>query len=293
MNPPVAASITASGPGVRTDAEVPADPFDEAVDDQEQIWARIRAEAAADAAREPALAGFLHNAVLRHDCLSQALSHVLSTKLDSPGMDAHVLRDFISEAIEQEPSILEAVFADLRAVLTRDPATRGYSQPLLYLKGFHAVQAYRIAHHFWLQGRQPLALYLQNRISEVFAVDIHPGARIGKGIMFDHATSVVIGETAVVGDDFSMLHEVTLGGTGKEGGDRHPKIGRGVMIGAGAKVLGNIVVGDGARVGAGSVVLRDVAPHTTVAGIPAKPVALPPGSFPALEMDQSFDCDPA
>lgn len=305
MNAPVATSaargIAGSADRARPDADTLDEPFPEGfvepfagdVDDQGQIWAQIRAEAAADAAREPALAGFLHNAVLRHDCLSQALSHVLATKLDSPGMDAHVLRDFISEAIDDEPSILEAVFADLRAVLSRDPATRGYSQPLLYLKGFHAVQAHRIAHHFWLQGRQPLALYLQNRISEVFAVDIHPGARIGKGVMFDHATSVVIGETAVVGDDFSMLHEVTLGGTGKVGGDRHPKIGRGVMIGAGAKVLGNITVGDGAKIGAGSVVLRDVPPHTTVAGIPAKPVAMPPGSFPALDMDQSFDCDPS
>lgn len=259
---------------------------------QEEIWLQIKAEAAADAVREPALAGFLHNAVLRHDCLSQALSYVLARKLESPAMDAYVLRDFITEAIDEDPEILDAVFADLRAVVTRDPATRGFSQPLLYLKGFHAVQAYRVAHHYWEEGRHALAMYLQNRISEVFAVDIHPGARIGKGVMFDHATSVVIGETAVVGDDFSMLHEVTLGGTGKEGGDRHPKIGRGVMIGAGAKVLGNIKVGQGAKIGAGSVVLHDVAPHTTVAGIPAKAVAMPATSFPALDMDQSFDDEP-
>ena len=130
---------------------------------------------------------------------------------------------------------------------------------------------------------------LQARISEVFAVDIHPGARIGKGIMFDHATSVVIGETAVVEDDFSMLHEVTLGGSGKEGGDRHPKIGRGVLIGAGAKILGNIRVGEGAKIGAGSVVLRDVPPHTTVAGVPAKVVNVPSSSLPALDMIQTFD----
>ena len=258
-------------------------------DDEAEIWERIRAEAQADANREPALAGFLHNTILRHDCVAQAMSYILASKLESPAMDTHVLRDFISEAIDEEPAILEAVYADLRAVVTRDPATRGFSQPLLYLKGFHAVQAYRVAHHFWNQGRHALAFYLQNRISEVFAVDIHPGARIGKGVMFDHATSVVIGETAVVGDDFSMLHEVTLGGTGKIGGDRHPKIGRGVMIGAGAKVLGRIRVGDGAKVGAGSVVLHDVPPHTTVAGVPAKPVAMPASAFPALDMDQSFD----
>ena len=152
------------------------------------------------------------------------------------------------------------------------------------------MQSFRIAHHFWVDHRPALALFLQSRISEVFAVDIHPGARIGRGVMFDHATSVVIGETAVIEDNFSMLHEVTLGGTGKSGGDRHPKVGRGVMIGAGAKVLGNIKVGEGAKIGAGSVVLEDVPPHSTVAGVPAKLVAFPKESFPALEMDQSFDC---
>ena len=146
-----------------------------------------------------------------------------------------------------------------------------------------------MAHFYWMNDRKPLALYLQSRISEVFAVDIHPGARIGKGIMFDHATSVVIGETAVVEDDFSMLHEVTLGGSGKEGGDRHPKIGRGVMIGAGAKVLGNIRVGEGAKIGAGSVVLHEVPPHTTVAGVPAKIVNVPASALPAFDMDQSID----
>ena len=174
---------------------------------------------------------------------------------------------------------------DLRAVLSRDPACRGYSVPLLFFKGFHALQSYRVAHYYWHNGREAMALFLQSRISEVFAVDIHPGARIGKGIMFDHATSVVIGETAVVEDDFSMLHEVTLGGTGKVGGDRHPKIGKGVMIGAGAKVLGNIAVGEGARIGAGSVVLEDVPPFTTVAGVPARPVNYPVHGLPALELD--------
>ena len=154
--------------------------------------------------------------------------------------------------ILDDECIQRAIRADLQAVVSRDPACPGYANPLLYFKGFQAIQAYRVAHFYWMHDRKPLALYLQSRISEVFAVDIHPGARIGKGIMFDHATSVVIGETAVVEDDFSMLHEVTLGGTGKEGGDRHPKIGRGVMIGAGAKVLGNIRVGEGAKIGAGS-----------------------------------------
>jgi len=188
-----------------------------------------------------------------------------------------------------DPSIAEAIRADLQAVVTRDPACRGYSVPLLYFKGFHALQSYRVGHHFWTTDRNALALYLQSRISEVFAVDIHPGARIGKGILFDHATSVVIGETSVIEDDFSMLHEVTLGGTGKEGGDRHPKIRRGVMIGAGAKVLGNIVIGEGAKIGAGSVVLEAVPPHCTVAGVPAKLVGYPSAALPALEMDQTIE----
>ena len=253
------------------------------------VWDEIRREAARDAALEPALAGFLHEAILRHPSLDSALGTLIAGKLDGHGLSALSLRDLAAEAFESDPTIGSAVIADLQAVTSRDPATRGYSQPLLYFKGFHAIQAYRIGHYYWTHDHEPLALYLQSQISEVFAVDIHPGAVIGKGIMFDHATSVVIGATAVIEDDFSMLHEVTLGGTGRAGGDRHPKIGRGVMIGAGAKVLGNIKVGEGAKIGAGSVVLKDVPPHTTVAGVPAKVVSFPPESFPALTMDQSID----
>ncbi len=254
------------------------------------LWQSIRAEAERDAAEEPAIASFLYTSVLCHPTLAAALAHVIATKLGCATVSDLTLRDLIEDAMRDDPWIEEAVRADLEAVVTRDPASRGYSAPLLRFKGFHALQAYRIAHHYWNAGRSALALYLQSRISEVFAVDIHPGARIGKGIMFDHATSVVIGETAVVEDDFSMLHEVTLGGTGKVGGDRHPKIGRGVMIGAGAKILGNIRVGDGAKIGAGSVVLHEVPAHTTVAGVPAKPINFPEHSFPALTMDQSLDC---
>lgn len=260
------------------------------VPDQE-IWATIRAEAARDAAAEPCLGGYLHEAILRHNSLMEALGSMLSHKLANPVMSPLTLLDLVEEAFAHDPWIEESVLADLQAVVTRDPATRGYSQPLLYFKGFHAVQSFRIAHHFWVSERHALALWLQSRISEVFAVDIHPGARIGRGVMFDHATSVVIGETAVIEDDFSMLHEVTLGGTGKVGGDRHPKIGRGVMIGAGAKVLGNIRVGEGAKIGAGSVVLEDVPPHTTVAGVPAKPMSRLKEPFPALSMDQNFSCE--
>ncbi len=252
------------------------------------IWGTIRAEAERDMLAEPTLGGFLHETILRHHSLMEALGSLLAHKLSNPVMSALTLLDLVEEAFAGDHYIEESVLADQQAVVTRDPATRGYSQPLLYFKGFHAIQSFRIAHHFWVSERHALALWLQSRISEVFAVDIHPGARIGRGIMFDHATSVVIGETAVIEDDFSMLHEVTLGGTGKVGGDRHPKIGRGVMIGAGAKVLGNIRVGEGAKIGAGSVVLEDVPPHTSVAGVPAKAISRTKEPFPALSMDQRF-----
>jgi serine O-acetyltransferase len=252
---------------------------------RDDVWIRIRTEVSADAEFEPALTGFLHTNVLSHSRLEDALSFILASKLGSETITSLSMRELIDQALDDDRGIGVAIREDLRAVLSRDPATRGYSQPLLFFKGFHAIQAYRVAHYYWTHNRTALALFLQSRISEVFAVDIHPGAQIGKGIMFDHATSVVIGETTVIEDDFSMLHEVTLGGTGKEGGDRHPKIGKGVMIGAGAKVLGNIRVGEGARVGAGSVVLEDVPPFTTVAGIPARPVSYPGHALPALEDD--------
>ncbi len=254
----------------------------------DRLWQTIREEAATDAANEPTLAGFLNTVILGQSSLEASLGYILASKLGSQTVSALTLRDMIADVFENDAGVQDAIRADLQAVATRDPACRGYTSPLLYFKGFHSLQAYRVAHEYWVRGRKPLALYLQSRISEVFAVDIHPGAVIGKGILFDHATSVVIGETAVVGDDFSMLHEVTLGGSGKEAGDRHPKIGRGVMIGAGAKILGNIRVGEGAKVGAGSVVLHEVPPHTTVAGIPAKPVSVPKVELPALTMDQLF-----
>ncbi|AQP45141.1 serine O-acetyltransferase [Tessaracoccus flavus] len=255
----------------------------------DQIWAAIQEECAEVARNEPLLAGFLYTVILSQPDLEDALSYILASKLDNTTLPALSLRDIIHDVLIDDECIQRAVRADLQAVVSRDPACPGYSNPLLYFKGFQSIQAYRVANFYWEHNRKPLAHYLQSRISEVFAVDIHPGARIGKGIMFDHATSVVIGETAVVEDEFSMLHEVTLGGSGKEGGDRHPKIGRGVMIGAGAKVLGNIRVGEGAKIGAGSVVLKDVPPHTTVAGVPARVVNLPPSALPAHDMDQAFD----
>ncbi len=255
---------------------------------EDGFWERIQSEARREAEREPLLVSFLFASVLRHRNLEAAFAEILANKLQTPDMHAIVLRDLIGEALAAEVSLRAAIRADLLAARTRDPAARGYATPFLYFKGFHALQAHRVAHWLWGQGRDALALHLQSRISEAFGVDIHPAARIGSGVLIDHGTGVVIGETAVVEDNVSLLHEVTLGGTGKETGDRHPKVRRGVLIGAGAKVLGNIEIGTGAKIGAGSVVLRDVPPHTTVAGVPARVIGRCPVAEPALEMDATF-----
>ena len=251
-------------------------------------WDKLREECRQKAEAEPILASYLHLTILNHRRLEDALSFHLASKLATPNLPAMSIREFMSEAFDKSEQIQEAILMDLEAVVRRDPASRGISEPFLHYKGFHALEAYRVSHWLWERGREALACYLQNRISEVFAVDIHPAARIGKGILIDHATSVVIGETAVVDDDVSMLHEVTLGGTGKTTGDRHPKVKRGVLIGAGAKILGNVVIGEGSKVAAGSVVLSDVPPHTTVAGVPAVIIGRPRTEQPSLEMDQGI-----
>ncbi len=255
---------------------------------QQQTWEKIRTEALSLVNEEPMLASFFHSTILNHDSLRSALSFQLANKLASAVMPAIVLREVIETALAAQPDILDAAAADICAVKERDPAVRYYSTPLLYLKGFHALQGYRVAHWLWQQGRHSLAVFLQNQISVVFSVDVHPAAQIGRGIMFDHATGIIIGETAVVEDDVSILQNVTLGGTGKEHGDRHPKSREGVMIGAGAKVLGNIEVGRGAKIGAGSVVLQPVPPHTTVAGVPAHEVGHPDCDKPSLDMNQGL-----
>jgi len=254
-------------------------------DETDAIWEDVRAGVMRAANHEPLLRPFLRIAVLEHDRLEDALVHILAAKLASPSLPELALREAIDEALDKARDFGPAVRADLRAVLERDPACTGPWVPLLYFKGFHAIQTHRVAHWLHAEGRRELSLFLQNRCSEVFGVDIHPAARFGSGIFVDHATSVVIGETAVVEDDVSMLHEVTLGGTGKETGDRHPKVRRGVLICAGAKVLGNVEVGEGAKVAAGSVVLNDVPPHCTVAGVPASVVGRPESDQPAFEMD--------
>lgn len=253
------------------------------------LWETIRSEAAEEAKAEPMLASFLHATVLNHSTLEDCLSFHLASTLGGDTIHILSLREVFDEAMLKDPSIGEAARADLRAVIERDPACDRYSIPLLYFKGYKAIQSYRVAHWLWTEGRQYLALQLQSRISELYNVDIHPGARLGRGIMIDHAHSIVIGETAVVGNDVSMLHEVTLGGTGKETGDRHPKVGEGVLISAGAKILGNVIIGKGAKIAAGSVVLTDVAPHTTVAGVPAVVVGRARHEKPSEEMDHCLD----
>jgi serine O-acetyltransferase len=261
-----------SGPN---DAEPSVDP----------VWEAIRKEVTREVELEPILASYLHATILKHNRLEDALSFHLAGKLGGPNLADMTIREVIDEALAASPEIGESIRADLRAVKERDPATDTFSQPFLNFKGFQALQSYRISHWLWTQGRKSLALFLQNRISQVFAADIHPAARIGRGILIDHGTGVVIGETAVVENDVSMLHEVTLGGTGKETGDRHPKVREGVLIGTGAKILGNVEIGAGAKIGAGSVVLSDVPPHCTAAGVPARIVGRPQEAEPALTMN--------
>lgn len=254
----------------------------------DSMWQQIREEAEQAARTEPMLANFFHGVVLNHKCLEDALSFLLATKLASTTISSLAMRDLFDEALSSDPEIGAAARADIEAVRTRDPACTHFMMPLLYFKGFHSIQTYRVAHYFWTHGREQLALFLQGRVSQVLAVDIHPAARIGKGILVDHATGLVIGETAVVEDHVSMLHEVTLGGTGKETGDRHPKVRHGVLIGAGAKILGNVEIGAGAKIGAASVVLTDIPPHCTAVGVPAEIVGKTTEDEPALQMDHRY-----
>ncbi|NIB39255.1 serine O-acetyltransferase [Pseudomaricurvus alkylphenolicus] len=256
--------------------------------DSDTIWQTIREESRQQAAEEPILASFFHATVLNHSRLEDALSFHLANKLDSPAASAMQIREVVQQAFDSDCDLGAAMRADLLAIKDRDSACDNLSTPLLFFKGFHALQAYRVAHWLWNHQRRELALFLQNRISVEFGVDIHPAARIGQGIMFDHATGIVIGETAVVEDNVSLMQSITLGGTGKESGDRHPKIRAGVMIGPGSKILGNIEVGEGAKVCAGSVVLKPVSAHAVVAGVPAKVLGHTSSGQPALEMDQGL-----
>jgi serine O-acetyltransferase len=249
-------------------------------------WDRIVDEAKSSLIKEPLLSSLVHSSILHHRNLEQALSYRVAYKLSTAEMPEQMLREISDEAMRGDGEISSCARADLVAVTERDPACNSFIQPLLFFKGFQAIQAYRVGHWLWKAGRKDMAYYFQSRISEVFNLDIHPAAVIGHGIMIDHAHSIVIGETAVVGNNVSMLHSVTLGGTGKQDDDRHPKIGDGVLIGAGAKVLGNIKVGHSSRIAAGSVVLHDVPPCKTVAGVPAKIVGSAGCDQPSVSMDQ-------
>ncbi|CAD0185278.1 Serine acetyltransferase [Ruegeria sp. THAF57] len=255
------------------------------------VWDRITTEAQLAVENEPLMGGLVHACILHHRSLDRALSYRVSAKLCSNEMSMMVLREIVDEAYADDHSLIEAARADLMAVYERDPACHRLLQPILYFKGYQAMQAYRVAHWLWQKKRYDLAYFFQMRSSEIFGIDIHPAAKIGKGIMIDHAHSIVIGETAVVGDNVSMLHSVTLGGTGKEEEQRHPKIGDGVLIGAGAKVLGNIEVGHCSRIAAGSVVLQAVPACKTVAGIPAKIVGEAGCDQPAISMDHMLGKD--
>jgi serine O-acetyltransferase len=254
----------------------------------DSIWSRMRVEAATDAASEPILASFLSATILNHRDFPSALPYRLAQKLSDGEMNAMLWREVAEDAYRDQPAIVTAALADLQAYTDRDPATRSTSQPFLHFKGYQAIQSQRIACWLWSQGREALALYLQSRMSELFQVDIHPAAKLGRGLFFDHATGIVIGETARIGDNCSLLHSVTLGGTGKEKHERHPKLGNGVLVGAGAKILGNIEVGDGAKIASGSVVLQPVKPFCTVAGVPALPVGRC-AEAAGEQMDQGLD----
>jgi len=260
----------------------------DALDKVDPVWAQIRREAEEVARREPELATFIYSTILHHDTLEAAVVHRVSERLDSPEVSAELIRQAYADALENDPSIGAAFRADIVATVDRDPAANRLLEPVLYFKGFQAIQTHRLAHWLWGKGRKDFAYYLQSRSSAVFQCDINPNARIGRGIFVDHATGLVVGETAVIEDDVSVLHGVTLGGTGKEAGDRHPKIRRGVLIGAGAKILGNIEIGHCARIAAGSVVLQPVPHNTTVAGVPAKVIGEAGCPEPSRFMDQFF-----
>ncbi len=256
------------------------------LDRTDSLFARVRIEAEEIVRREPCIAGWVSLTVLDQPSLEAAIIHRLAARLGNDAVSAEFIRQTYLDVVGRDALIGVAFRADIMATLDRDPACTRLIEPVLYFKGFHAIATHRLAHVLWNAGQRDLALYLQSRSSEVFQTDIHPAARIGKGIFLDHATGLVIGSTALIEDDVSMLQDVTLGGTGNEGGDRHPKIRHGVLIGAGAKILGNIEIGHCARIAAGSVVLRPVPPNKTVAGVPARVVGEAGCAEPARTMDQ-------
>lgn len=254
----------------------------------DRVWKRILSESDDSVSKDPCLMKIYDNAVFQHNSLEETLSYRFAEKLASTELSKSKLFEIALKAHSEDSNIGKDARADIIAVFDRDPACHSFVQPLLYFKGFQAMQCYRIGHWLWKQGRNEFAYFVQMRVSEMFGVDIHPNAELGRGILIDHAHSIVIGETSKIGDNVSMLHSVTLGGTGKEGGDRHPKVDEGVLLGAGAIVLGNITVGHCSRVAAGSVVLQSVPPCKTVAGVPARIVGEAGCDQPSETMDQFF-----
>lgn len=255
---------------------------------KESFWLTLKDEAKKVVEQEPLLASYVHACILTHHNFESSLSFILSNKMTDEVMPALAIREVFDEAYLLNPAIVDSAIADIKAVFDRDPAVHSYLTVLIHFKGFQSIQVHRLANYLWTKERRDLSLFIQSRNSEVFGVDIHPAASIGKGVMFDHATGIVVGETTVIEDNVSILQSVTLGGTGNESGDRHPKIRQGVMVGSGAKILGNIEIGRGTKVGAGSVVLNDVPAHVTVAGVPAKIVGRPCCENPCETMDQNI-----
>ena len=252
------------------------------------IWISVRDEAREAAERDPLLSAFLYSSILNHETLEEAVIHRISERLSHPDFSSEIIRHTFKAMLRDRPEWGDTVRIDIQAYYDRDPACDRFLMPVLYFKGFHAIQTHRLAHWLWTHGRKDFALYLQSRSSAVFQTDIHPASKMGKGIFIDHATGLVVGETAVIEDNVSILHGVTLGGTGKDHGDRHPKIRHGVMLGAGAKIIGAIEIGHCARVAAGSVVLKAVPNNVTVAGVPAKVVGDSPCEEPSRTMDHMF-----
>ena len=266
-------------------------PAGEVLRSVDPIWAAVKHEAEEIIGSEPAMASFVFTTVLNHDRLENAIVDRIAQRLDSPVVSAEVIRSGFERALDEDETLGDRMRSDIAAVYDRDPACSRYIEPVLYFKGFHAIQTHRLAHFMYANGRRDFALYLQSRSSEVFQTDINPAVPIGRSIFLDHATGLVVGETAVIEDEVSILQDVTLGGTGKEMGDRHPKVRHGVLIGAGAKILGNIEVGSCSRVAAGSVVLKAVPPNTTVAGVPARVIGKAGCAEPAVTMDQRLADD--
>ena len=250
------------------------------------LWRQMTQEACS--CNDPLVRGLLATGVRSHSSFASALAALIGRKLGDRSVAADALAELVKESFDADPDIVCAAAADLLAIRERDPACPDFVTPFLFFKGYHAVQTYRVARWLWLSERRHLALHMQSRASELFSVDIHPAARLGRRILLDHGTGIVVGETSIIEDDVSILQNVTLGGTGKHCGDRHPKVRRGVLIGAGAKVLGNIEIGEGAKIGAGSIVLEPVPPFTTVVGNPARKVGVRHKDMPALSMDQTL-----